>query len=65
VHSSDSNGCHNAPPPAGKSGDVDGNGDVVDKAPPEMGTMLLARLRMYVVASWFGDDDGSTPAVIA
>jgi hypothetical protein len=29
-----------------------------------MGTMLLARLRMYVVASWFPDDgEAGTPAV--
>jgi hypothetical protein len=64
VHSSDSHGCHKVPPPAGKSGDVDGNGDVIDKA-PELGMMLLARLRMYVVASWFPEDEDGSPAVIA
>lgn len=38
--------------------------DVVDEA-PEMGVYLLARLRMFIVSSWFEPDEGDagTPAV--
>lgn len=55
-------GCHKVPPPAGRTGDVDGNGDVVDEA-PDISTWLLARLRFAIVCSWLGPDDGGAPAV--
>ena len=59
VHSSGDSGCHKVPPPAGESASVD-----VEEAAPEMGVYLLARLRMYIVASLFRDEpDGGSPAV--
>lgn len=58
-----SDGCHKPSLPAGKTGDVAPNGEIVDER-PELGLHLLMRLRMFVVASWFPDDgEAGTPAV--